>query len=137
MDIAFLTLEDVLALHDELIQRYGGAPGLRDAGLLEAALAMPQAGFGGQYFHEFPHEMGAAYLFHLVRNHAFIDGNKRVALACTILFFKINRVPYSITEEEAVELTLAAASGKMDKGAVTAFFRQHLKYPIINTNKAP
>ena len=125
MEIAFLTLEDVLALHDELIQRYGGTPGLRDAGLLEAALAMPQAGFGGQYFHEFPHEMGAAYLFHLVRNHAFIDGNKRVALACAILFFKINRVPYSITEEEAVESTLAAAGGTMDKGAVTAFFQKH------------
>ena len=129
MEIAFLTLEDVLAMHDELIQRYGGAPGLRDAGLLEAALAMPQAGFGGQYFHEFPHEMGAAYLFHLVRNHAFMDGNKRVALACAILFFKINRVSYSITEEEAVELTLAAASGQIDKSAVTAFFRQHVKIP--------
>ena len=127
MEIAFLTLEDVLALHDELIQHYGGSPGLRDAGLLEAALAMPQAGFGGQYFHEFPHEMGAAYLFHLVRNHAFIDGNKRVALACAILFFKINRVPYSISEEEAVKLTLAAASGQIDKDAVTEFFRRHLK----------
>jgi death-on-curing protein len=129
MEIAFLTLEDVLALHDELIQRYGGAPGLRDAGLLEAALAMPQAGFGGQYFHEFPHEMGAAYLFHLVRNHAFIDGNKRVALACAILFFKINRVSYSITEEEAVELSFDAASGRADTGAVTTFFRQHVKIP--------
>lgn len=129
MDIEFLTLEDVLTLHEELIQRYGGASGLRDGGLLEAALAMPQAGFGGQYFHEFPHEMGAAYLFHLVRNHAFIDGNKRVALACAILFFKINRVPYTITEEEAVELTFAAADGRMDKGAVTAFFRQRLRIP--------
>jgi death on curing protein len=129
MEIEFLTLEDVLALHDELIQRYSGSPGLRDAGLLEAALAMPQAGFGGQYFHDFPHEMAAAYLFHLVRNHAFIDGNKRVALACAILFFKINRVSYSITEEEAVELTVETASGNMDKGAVTAFFRKHLKLP--------
>ncbi len=127
MEIAFLTLEDVLALQGELIRRYGGTPGLRDAGLLEAALAMPQAGFGGQYFHEFPHEMGAAYLFHLVRNHAFIDGNKRVALACAILFFKINLVPYSLTEEEAVELTLGAASGRIDKGAVTLFFQQHSK----------
>ena len=127
MEIAFLTLEDVLALHEELIRRYGGTPGLRDAGLLEAALAMPQAGFGGQYFHEFPHEMGAAYLFHLVRNHAFIDGNKRTALAGTILFFKLNRVPYTITEEEAAELTLAAASGRADKGALTSFFRRHLK----------
>jgi death on curing protein len=129
MEIAFLTLEDVLALHDELIQRYGGAPGIRDAGLLEAALAMPQAGFGGQYFHQFPHEMGAAYLFHLVRNHAFVDGNKRVALACAILFFKINQVPYSITEAEAVEITISAASGQIDKDAVTAFFRKHMKTP--------
>ena len=127
MEIVFLTMEDVLALHEELIQHYGGSSGLRDAGLLEAALAMPQAGFGGQYFHEFPHEMGSAYLFHLVRNHAFIDGNKRVALACAILFFKINRIPYSITEEEAVELTYKSASGQMDKGAVTEFFRQHIK----------
>ena len=127
MEIAFLTLEDALALHDELIQRYGGTPGLRDAGLLEAALAMPQAGFGSQYFHEFPPEMAAAYLFHLARNHAFIDGNKRVSLACAILFLKINRVSYSITEEEAAELTLEAASGNVDKGAVTAFFRKHLK----------
>jgi death on curing protein len=127
VDIAFLTLEDVLALHDELIQRYGGSPGLRNAGLLEAALAMPQSGFGDRYFHEFPHEMGAAYLFHLVRNHAFVDGNKRVALACAILFFKINRVPYSITEEGAAELTLAAAGGQIDKGAVAKFFQKHLK----------
>jgi death-on-curing protein len=129
MGIAFLTLDDVLALHDELILRYGGAPGLRDAAIPEAALAMPHAGLGGRYFHEFPHEMGAAYLFHLVRNHAFIDGNKRVALACAILFFKINRVSYSITEEGAAELTLAAAGGGMDKGAVPRFFRQHLKIP--------
>ncbi len=53
---------------------------------------MPQAGFGSQYFHEFPPEIAAAYLFHLVRNRAFIDGNKRVVLACAILFLKINRV---------------------------------------------
>jgi death on curing protein len=92
MEIAFLTLDDVLALHDELIQRYKETPGLRDAGLLGKALAMSQAGFGGRYFHEFSHEMGAAYLFHPIRNHAFIDGNKRIALACAGLFFKINRV---------------------------------------------
>ena len=126
MGIAFLAMEDALALHDELILHYEGSPGLRDAGLLEAALAMPQAGFGGQYFHEFPHEMGAAYLFHLAHNRTFIDGNKRIALACAILFFKMNNVPYAITEDEAVELTRAAASGRMDKGVVTEFFRKHL-----------
>ena len=127
MEIAFLTLEDVLALHEELIQHYGGIPGLRNSGLLGAAIAMPQAGFGSHYFHTFPHEMGAAYLFHLVRNHAFIDENKRTALACALLFFKLNGVHYSITEKEAVELTLAAAGGKIEKDAVSAFFRKHLE----------
>lgn len=126
-DIEFLVLEDVLGLHDELIRRYGGSSGLRDGGLLEAALAMPQAGFGSRYFHEFPHEMGAAYLFHLARNHAFIDGNKRVALASAILFFKINRVAYAISEKEAAELTLAAAGGQIDKGAVAEFFHLRVK----------
>ena len=126
-DIEFLVLEDVIGLHDELIRRYGGSSGLRDGGLLEAALAMPQAGFGSRYFHEFPHEMGAAYLFHLARNHAFIDGNKRVALASAILFFKINRVAYAISETEAAELTLAAAGGQIDKGAVAEFFRLRVK----------
>jgi death-on-curing protein len=67
--------------------------------------------------------MGEAYLFHLVGNHAFIDGNKRVALACAIPFFKINRVSYSITKKEAANLTLGAAGGQIDKGAVTASFK--------------
>jgi death on curing protein len=126
MKIAFLTPEDSLALHSELIRRYGGAPSLRDVGLLESALAMPQAGFSGKYFHGFPQEMGAAYLFYLVRNYAFIDGNMRIALASAILFLKLNRVPYAITQAEAVELTQAAAGGKADKAAVTAFLLRHI-----------
>jgi hypothetical protein len=84
----------------------------------------------------FPHEIGAAYLLHLVRSHAFIEGNKRDAAACAILFFKINRLPYSITEEEAVELTLAAGSGQMDRAAITAFFRKHLRIPDSLTFRA-
>lgn len=92
-------------------------------------MAMPQAGFGGRYFHEFPHEMGAAYFFHLVHNYAFIGGNKRIALGCAILFFKINRAPYLITEEEAIDLTLKVAVGQRNKSALAAFFSQHLRIP--------
>jgi|WetSurMetagenome_2_1015567.scaffolds.fasta_scaffold118391_2 hypothetical protein len=85
---------------------------------------------------QFSHATGVAYLFHLVRNHALIDGNKRVALARSILFFKINRLPFSITEEEAIEPTLAAASGQMDKGVVTGYFQRPRKFPTIDRTKA-
>ena len=67
--------------------------------------------------------------FCLVRNHAFTNGNQRVAPACATLFGKINRVPYSIAEEEAVELILAADSGAISKGELTAFLHKHLKIP--------
>ena len=125
-EITFLGIKDVLTLHESLIRRYGGDQGLRDVGLLESAVAVAQAGFGGQYLHEFPAEMAAAYLFHLTRNHAFVDGNKRVGLAAAILFLKLNGVRYRITQEEAYTLTLGVASSALDKGAVVAFFRSHL-----------
>ena len=76
--IEFLTLDDVLESHREQIRVYGGSEGLRDLGLLESAIAQPPAGFGGVPLHRDLYEMAAAYLFHLVQNHPFIDGNKRV-----------------------------------------------------------
>lgn len=78
MDITFLTLEEVIAIHEEVIRRYGGTPGIRDRGLLESAINMPQASFAETFLHEDLQGMAAAYLFHLVANHPFIDGNKRV-----------------------------------------------------------
>ncbi len=77
MSLEFLTLEDVLEIHALQLARYGGADGLRDPGLLESALAQPQASFGGDFVHESLFAMAAAYLFHIVSNHAFVDGNKR------------------------------------------------------------
>ncbi len=77
MDSTFLTLDEVIEIHRDMIERYGGSFGIRDEGLLESAVAMPQAGFGEQYLHADVFEMAAAYLFHIVRNHPFVDGNKR------------------------------------------------------------
>ncbi len=80
MKVVFLTLDEVIALHADQIERYGGRPGIRDLGLLQSALGTPSATFEERFLHEGLHEMAAAHLFHIVRNHPFVDGNKRVGL---------------------------------------------------------
>ena len=86
MDPKFLTLDDVIEIHGEMIARYGGSDGIRDKGLLESAVATPQASFGGDYVHTDVFEMAAAYLFHIVKNHPFIDGNKRTGAMAAFVF---------------------------------------------------
>ncbi len=76
----FLTVDDVLGLHAVQLTRYGGAGGLRDRALLEAAMAQPMASFGGTCLHPDLWSMAVAYLYHLVQNHPFIDDNKRTGL---------------------------------------------------------
>lgn len=90
MDPCFLTLDEVLALHEDQIRRYGGAIGLRDAGLLSSAVATPRATFAGELLHGTLVEIAAAYLYHLARNHPFVDGNKRTALAACLAFLWLN-----------------------------------------------
>ena len=90
MEPLFLTLDEVVATHRDQIERYGGSLGVRDWGLLQSAVAMPAATFGGQFLHTDLCEMAAAYLFHLVQNHPFIDGNKRVAHAAMETFLMLN-----------------------------------------------
>lgn len=121
----FLTLDDVLESHAEQIAQYGGSDGIRDAGLLESALAQPEAMFGGQYLHTDIFEMAAAYLFHLVKNHPFIDGNKRVGLEAALLFLEINGHSTAATDEELVDLTLRVAQGLATKQEIRDFFRSH------------
>jgi death-on-curing protein len=86
----FLELDELLAIHASRIERYGGGLGIRDVGLLQSALQMPRAQFGGQYLHSSLEEMAAAYLFHIAQNHPFIDGNKRAALGAMIAFLGLN-----------------------------------------------
>jgi death-on-curing protein len=89
MTPVFLTTEEVLVIQADQIRRYGGSEGLRDENLLLSALAMPQSGFGGEYLHGDDFEMAAAYLFHIVMNHPFIDGNKRVGAVAARLFLTL------------------------------------------------
>lgn len=84
----FLTPAEVLEIHQDQIMRYGGRGAVRDLQALLSALGVPQATFAGKYLHTDPFEMAAAYAFHLSRNHPFVDGNKRTALACALVFLE-------------------------------------------------
>lgn len=125
MSPLFLSLGEVLYVHRDQIERYGGEDGIRDLGLLESAVAMPEAGFGGRFLHEDLYEMAAAYLFHIVRTHPFLDGNKRTGLACALVFLHLNGVRIEADEDEIADLVIAVAEGRAGKGAVTDFLRRH------------
>jgi death-on-curing protein len=100
MEPVFLTLDEVLEIHEQQIEKYGGSEGLRDSGGLESAVATPQATFGGEYLHRSIPAMAAVYLFHLCQNHAFIDGNKRVGANSAITFLFMNDWEADFSEEE-------------------------------------
>jgi len=121
----FLEFDHVVRIHLSVIERYGGSHGVRDAGLLQSAIAMPQASFGDQRLHGDLFEMAAAYLFHIVQNHPFIDGNKRTGAASAIVFLAMNEVDIEADEDGLVELALGVASGRIDKPEIAEFFRNH------------
>lgn len=127
MEPLFLTLEEVIAIHRDQIDRYGGSAGVRDWGLLKSAAAMPAAAFGGQFLHADLCEMAAAYLFHLVQNHPFIDGNKRVGAVAADVFLSLNEMTLTASEDDYAELVLAVARGEMSKSAAAEFLRTHSK----------
>ena len=124
----FLELEEVLEIHRDQLQRYGGSPGLRDVGLLESALAMPRAGFGGEYFHSDLFEMAAAYLFHIVMNHPFVDGNKRAGSMAAYTFLRLNGLTMEASSAGPFEkIVLEVAEAKATKAAVAEFLRKHAR----------
>ena len=121
----FLLLEEVLQIHANQIELYGGAFGVRDAGLLLSAVATPKASFSGGFLHGTLFEMAAAYLFHLARNHPFVDGNKRAALACALAFLELNDVSVDAPDDALTELVLAVATGEASKAAAAVFLEKH------------
>jgi death-on-curing protein len=127
-DPVFLTSGEVIEIHRDQIERYGGDPGFRDLGLLQSAMAMPAAGFGGRYLHTDLFEMAAAYLFHITQNHPFIDGNKRTGAVSYLVFLSLNDIEIEADEEEFERIALGVAQGKIDKATVTEFFRKSARY---------
>src|SRR3954462_7303571 len=121
----FLTVEEVLEIHQDQIDRYGGAGGVRDMGLLESAVRAPASTFGGHYLCGDLFGMAAAYLFHLVKNHAFVDGNKRVGTAAALTFLALNGVEIREDEPTFSDLVLAIATGAAGADEVAAYLKDH------------
>jgi death-on-curing protein len=122
MEPVFLSLDEILEIHEEQIERYGGAAGLRDPAGLESAVATPQATFGGEILYASIPAMAAAYLFHLCQNHAFIDGNKRVGANAAITFLLMNNWDATFSEEELVDVVLSVASSRLNKQGLIEIF---------------
>ncbi|MBE9156625.1 type II toxin-antitoxin system death-on-curing family toxin [Nodosilinea sp. LEGE 06152] len=114
----FLCRDDVLLLHADQIESFGGTPGVRDEGLLDSALAQPKASFGGELLHPTLAEQAAAYLYHLSRNHPFIDGNKRTAFAVMDTFLEVNGYGLTLSDDDAYDLVMRVAQGQVDKATL-------------------
>lgn len=123
VEFRFLTLDDVLELHDMQLESYGGASGIRAPDLLESAVMMPQASFGGQYVHNGLYEMAAAYAFHIAENQPFVDGNKRTALASALVFLDWHQI--EIEDSEALYTAMIElAQKKLDKAGLANLFKK-------------
>ena len=125
--IIFLSVADVIEIHERVITEFGGHTELRDRGLLESAVAMPHAMFSGQYLHAELPDMAAAYHFHLCANHPFVDGNKRVAVTAAEVFLLANGLELHCTDGELEEITLGTASSLLTKEQVTKFYAVHTR----------
>ena len=124
---SFLTLDEVLAIHADQIRRYGGRPGLRDLALLRSAMGTPEATFEGDYLHTDVYEMAAAYLFHIARNHPFVDGNKRTGLMVALVFLGLNDLELAADADALFELVSGVAAGELTKAQLAVFFQQHCR----------
>jgi len=123
-NIKFLTIEEIKKLHKALIEKFGGLYGIRDEKLLDSAINMPKATFSDVYLHEDIYLMAAAYVYHIVKNHPFIDGNKRTGITTAITFLFMNDMGLNISNTELYELTIKIATSKTTKEEVAQVFRE-------------
>jgi death-on-curing protein len=131
MAIRYLTMAEVLLIHQDQLTRYGGDPGLRDSTLLSSAMAMPPGSFSGQDLHPDLFDKASAYLFHLCQNHAFIDGNKRVGLAAALVFLDLNGIVVDAPEDELYDLVIRVTAGQAKKPDIADTFRRLTSPPPI------
>jgi death-on-curing protein len=132
----FLTYEEVLEIHADQVARYGGSLGVRDEGLLRSALAQPEAAFGDALLHPTLEDQAGAYLYHLVKNHPFVDGNKRAGAACCLVFLEINSYELDPALDALNEATgrssfedvvLGVAGGGITKDELITFLKKHIR----------
>jgi death on curing protein len=120
----FLTLDEVLQLHSYQIAEHHGSDAILNLDNIGSAIAQPRQAFGGQFVHDSLEAMAAAYLYHLVKNHGFEDGNKRTGMHAALVFLELNGYELDVPVDEAEDLTVRVATGEATKEEVTAFFHK-------------
>jgi death on curing protein len=119
----FLTVEDVLSMHEQQLELYGGQSGIRDRALLQSAVGMPQQTFGGELLHEDLFAMAAAYAFHIAENQPFLDGNKRTALEACVVFLDLNGVVVIDPDGKLFDAMIALSSKTLTKVGLASLLR--------------
>lgn len=127
----FLSLDEVLALHEDQLRLFGGSAGIRDRGVLESAVAMPAATFDGVHLHSDLFEMAAAYAFHIAEGQPFVDGNKRTALNAALVFLDLNGWLVTDVDMRLYDGMIGFATGDCDKPRFAALLRT-LAEPILD-----
>ena len=124
-NVSFIPKKVILYFHEQLIQIYGGSPGIRDENLLDSAIQQPKSSFDGDYLHNNIFEIASAYGFHLCKNHPFIDGNKRVALVAMDTFLQNNGYEISASEKETYKIMIELSAEKLSKSDLTKWLKQN------------
>jgi len=122
----FLTLDEVLSLHEEQIRLFGGSSGVREMSLLLSAIGNVEATFDEVFLHETTFEMAAAYLYGICRNHPFVDGNKRTAVAAALTFLDLNGIEVDADENDFYDLVIGVAEGRVSKASIAVFLEDHV-----------
>jgi death on curing protein len=125
--VDYLSIEQILLLHELQMDRFGGSRGLRDRGGLESAAARPAMTFGGEDLYPDIAAKAAALMHLLVMNHPFVEGNKRVGISVAELFLELNGVRLGAQDEDLEELTLSVARAELDAESLAIWFRQRLE----------
>jgi len=122
--INYLTVIDVMFLHDMFLEKFGGLPGVRDFGLLSSAVEIPKSQMFGEDLYPNIYDKASAYLFHVVSNHPFNDGNKRTGFGATLLFLKLNSARISFKGNAFENLVVEVAQGKVTKREIAHFLEK-------------
>lgn len=122
---SYLQIDQVLAIHDQMVKRFGGSLGIRDLGLVESAVARPQASFDDQDLYINIFDKAAALLQSLLKNHPFVDGNKRTALTSAGLFLKINGYKLINSHKEEVEFAISVDNQHLSIEQISKWLKEH------------
>lgn len=120
-----LTVEEIIELHDKLIDRTGGSHGLRDQSLLESAVYSAMFGFEGSEAYPTVEEKAARFMFALTNNHAFVDGNKRIGVFTMLMTLQLNNVKIKYSQAELTSLGLSVAAGETDYDKILSWIKEH------------